>query len=152
MALSVLDHDLSEQAVSFPIGAGGEDQLVGLGGVPVAELQAPEAVDDDWPAVRPSQLTQVRARCRSGDVDVAVPEVADQQIPAELAESGRRLSETPWRVERATGDKTADERAVVAEHIHESMTRPGDIVVPHRVLLGERHIQFAADLGDAERP
>src|SRR5258708_34909789 len=84
MALSVLDDDLSEQAVGFPIGPGGEDQLVGLGGVPVAELQAPEPVDDDRLAVHPSQLAQVRARHGVVDVDVAVTEVPHEQVSAEL--------------------------------------------------------------------
>src|SRR4029077_18322633 len=86
------------------------------------------------------------------DVDVAVPEVAHEQISAELAETGRRQSQAPRRVERTPVDKPADERAAIAEHIHEPVALPGDIIVPRGVLLLERHIQLAVDLGDAKRP
>src|SRR5712692_4439745 len=38
------------------VGPGGEDQLSGLGGVPVAEPKTPQSVDDDRGAARPAQL------------------------------------------------------------------------------------------------
>src|SRR6266480_4642294 len=88
--LSVPDYDLSEQAVRFIIGPGREDQLAGQGRVPITEPQAPQAIDHDRPAVSPPQLTQVCACCWAVDVDVAVAEVAHQQISTELAEPGRR--------------------------------------------------------------
>jgi len=66
LALSVCYDDLSEQAVGLAIGPGGEEQLAGLGGVAVAEPQAPEPVDDDWLAVRLPQLPRCTpaAGCR----------------------------------------------------------------------------------------
>src|SRR5258707_11725789 len=128
-ALSVLDDDLSEQAVGFTIGPGGEDQFAGLGGVPVAESQAPEPIDDDRLAVRPPQLAQVRARHGVVDVDVAVTEVPHEQVSAELAESGWRRGQAPRRVERAPGDKPADERAVVGEDGPESVAPPRGLLV-----------------------
>ena len=50
--LSACYNDLPEQAVRFAIRSGGEDELVRLGGVSVAEHKAPEPIDDDRPAVR----------------------------------------------------------------------------------------------------
>ena len=51
---SASQHELSEQAMCLVIWPGREDQLVGLGGVPVAETQAPQAVDGDRVAVGPA--------------------------------------------------------------------------------------------------
>src|SRR5690349_4028164 len=50
-AVSASQYELSEQAVCLVIWSGREDQLVGLGGVPVAETQAPQAFDGDRVAV-----------------------------------------------------------------------------------------------------
>ncbi len=72
---------------------GREDQLVGLGGVPVAETQAPQAFDGHRVAVGPAELTQVRAGVRVVGVDVAIAEVADEQRSAEPAEVVRGQGE-----------------------------------------------------------
>src|ERR1700757_2065817 len=126
--LSACYDDLAEQAMGLAIRPGGEEPLVCPSGVPVAEPKAPEPVDDDRPAVRLPQLAQVRAGGWAVDIDVPVPEVADEQIPAEPAESGRRQGQAPRRVERAAADQPADERAVVGEDVHESVALPGDII------------------------
>src|ERR1700720_486037 len=96
---------------------GGEQELVCPGGVPVAEAEGPEPVDDDRPAVRPLQLAQMPASGWTVDIDVSIPEVADEQIPAEPTETGRRQGQAPRRVERAAAGQPVDERAVVSEHV-----------------------------------
>src|ERR1700726_2714408 len=93
--LSVRYHDLAEQAMRLAIRPGGEEELVCLGGVPVAEAEAPEPIDNDRPAVRLPQLAQLPARGWTVDVDVSIPEVADEQIAAEPAETGRRQGQAP---------------------------------------------------------
>ena len=113
--LSACYNDLPEQAVRFAIRSGGEEELVCLGGVPVAEAEAPEPIDDDRPAALLPQLAQVRAGGWTVDVDVSIPEVADEQIPAEPTETGRRQGQAPRRVERAAAGKPVDERAVIGE-------------------------------------
>ena len=92
---------------------------------------------------RPSgaQLARAGAGGRVVGVDVAVAEVADEQVAAEPAEAARRQRQAPRRVERAPGDQPPDERAVIGEHVHEPVAPPGDVVVQRGVLLGERHVQ-----------
>src|SRR5215467_4292827 len=111
--LSACYNNLPEQAVRLAIRSGGEEELACLGGVPVAEHEAPEPIDDDRLAVRLPQLAQVRAGGWTVGVDVSIPEVADEQIPAEPAETGRRQGQAPRRIERAAADQPVDERAVV---------------------------------------
>ena len=53
-AVSASQYELSEQAMCLVIWPGREDQLVGFGGVPVAETQAPQAFDGDRVAVGPA--------------------------------------------------------------------------------------------------
>src|ERR1700724_4011815 len=112
--VSACYNDLPEQAMRLAVRPGGEEELVCLGGVPVAEAEAPEPIDDDRPAARLLQLAQMPASGRTVDIDVSVPEVADEQIPAEPAETGRRQSQAPRRVERAAAGKPVDERAVIS--------------------------------------
>jgi hypothetical protein len=50
-AVSASQDELSEQAMCLVIWPGREDQLVGLGGVPIAETQAPQTFDGDRPTV-----------------------------------------------------------------------------------------------------
>src|SRR5260370_27523728 len=116
--------DLSEQPVGLAVGPGGEDQFAGFGGVPVAEPEGPQAVDDDRVAARPAQLAQMGAGAGVVGVDVPVTEVADQQRPAESAEAGRCQGESPWRVELAMGHQTADEPALVGEDVPEALAHP----------------------------
>ena len=47
-------YELSDQAMCLVTWPGREDQLVGLGGVPVAETQAPQALDGDRLTARPA--------------------------------------------------------------------------------------------------
>jgi hypothetical protein len=79
---SAIQHDLSEQAMCLATWARGEEQLIGLSGVPVAEPQAPQAFDGDRLAVGLAQLAQVRAGDRVVGVNVAVAEVAVPVNPA----------------------------------------------------------------------
>src|SRR6266487_1243511 len=145
-------HNLAQQPVGFLLGPGREDQLVRLGGVAVAEPQAPQAIDGDRIAVRLPKLTEVITGDRVVGVDVTVAEVADEQRPAERAETLRCESEAPGRVQRATGDESADEGTVVGEDVHETVAGASDIVVQRRVLFGVTHVQLARDFLDAERP
>src|SRR5215467_7368408 len=105
--MSAVRDDLAEQAVRFAVGAGGEEQFVGLRRVPVAEPQTPQAVDDDRLAIGLPQLTAASAVVRVVDVDVTVAEVSNEQITAELAVVRRREGEPPWRVELAAGHQAA---------------------------------------------
>src|SRR6266700_7321351 len=150
--VSVVGDDLPKQAVRLAVGPGGEDQLACLGCVPVAEAQAPQTVDDDRAPVLLPQLAETRTGVRVVDVDVTVAEVPDQQVAAELTESGRCQREPPWRVQRATGDQTLDQSAVVGEDIHETVTRPGHVIMQNGILLGVGDVQLAPDFLDTERP
>src|SRR5215471_1879420 len=91
--MSAIRDDLAEQAVRLVVGASGEEQLVGLRRVPVAEPQPPQAVDDDRLAIGLPQLAGASAGGRVVDVDVPVAEVTDEQITAKLAEVRRREGE-----------------------------------------------------------
>jgi hypothetical protein len=106
--LIVVDHlrrgDRPEQAVRLLVRAGREEQRVGRAGVgAVAEADAPQPVDLDRPVVgalhHPVLLPAVLALAER--VDPAVPEIADEEVAAELAESRRCHREAPRGVQLA---------------------------------------------------
>src|SRR5437870_2011644 len=82
--------DRAEEAVGLVIRAGGEEQPAARsGGVVVPELERPQAVDRDRPAVAAAQLAAVLelpVRQLGIGVDLAVAEVADEEIAAEATE------------------------------------------------------------------
>ena len=84
-------------------------------------------------------------------VDLAVAEVADEQIAAEAAEVGRRLCEPPGRVQLAVLGHTRDEVPGRVELVHEAASLAGDLVLGVRILLGERDEDVPADRLDPER-
>src|SRR5262249_42014256 len=90
--------DLAEQTVGLMVGPSREEQFAGLGGVPVAEPQPPQAIDHDRPPVRLPKVANAGAVVRVVDVDVAVAEVADNQVSTEIAETVRCEREPPRRV------------------------------------------------------
>src|SRR5207244_5091206 len=84
-------------------------------------------------------------------VDLAVPEVPDQQVAAEPPEVARGERKAPWRIELAAARDAPEQLAVGVEHVDESEAPTGDVVLALAVLLGERHEDPPADRLDAER-
>ncbi len=94
--------NLAEEAVHFITDAGGEEELVGFAcGETIAELQGPQVIDLDCNTPGIFERTEGLARIRIESIDAAVPEIADQQGIAKLAEIGGCKSQTPGRVEPA---------------------------------------------------
>src|SRR5207302_9333618 len=92
----------------------------GTGSAVVAEPDAPEAVDRDRPSGRVAEATRACPRSigllRVG-VDLAVAEVADQQIAAEGTEVRRRACDAPGCVELAVRRDPCDQLAAGVECI-----------------------------------
>jgi len=84
-------------------------------------------------------------------VDVAVAEVADQNVIAEVAEAVGRLHNTPGRIERASGGESLHQCAVGGENIDETIAGPVDRVVLGGVLHGVGDIEEIANQLDVER-
>jgi hypothetical protein len=146
--------DRAEQAVRFVVGPGGKEERVGrAGGSAVAEANAPQAVDLDRPVVGalhdavlfPAVLAPAER------VDPAVPEVADQQVTAELAEVRRCHRETPRCVELAGRRDPLDEVARRVEGIDVAAALARDLFVAVLVLLRVGDVDQAADVLDTER-
>src|SRR3954471_5736948 len=80
------------------------ERFPGPGRPPVAELDAPEAVDHDHLAIRPPQRAEIRPPVPvhlAVDADAAVAEVADEQIASELPEGRRCDRDVDRLVQRA---------------------------------------------------
>ena len=134
--------------------AGREEQRVRrAGGGAVAEADAPQPVDLDRPVVGALHdavlLPAVLAIAER--VDPAVPEVADQQVTAELAEVRRSYGQAPRRVELAGRRDPLDEVAAGVEGAHVAEALARDLFVGVLVLLGVGDVDLAADRLDAER-
>src|SRR5438552_3596789 len=105
--------DSSEQAITFVVDTGCEEEVIGSNGqASVAEGERPQAINGDGLALVVLQLSEKATRGRSECADVAIAEVSHQQSVAEFAKIGGRLGQTPGRVQRATGSETADEIAI----------------------------------------
>src|SRR5262249_28727965 len=90
--------------------------------------------------------------------DVAVAEVADQQVTAEIAEPGRSDCHAERRVECGDGSagggprgQAHQEVAAGVELVDETVARAGHVVVLFGILLGQGDEQDAAYVPDAER-
>jgi hypothetical protein len=93
--------------------AGGEVQRVrGAGGAAIAELQPPQVRDGDRLAVGVFQLADETAAVRIEGVDVAIAEIADQQIVAERAKVRGGDRYCPWIIELAVDDQAPLQLAV----------------------------------------
>src|SRR5262249_41269255 len=84
------------------------------------------------------------------DVDVAVAEVADEQIVAEVSEVGSRLHHAPGSIELALADQPLLELTVCGVDIDEAESGALDVIFGVGILLGVANIELAADVGDAE--
>src|SRR6266536_2994911 len=84
-------------------------------------------------------------------VDLAVAEVADEEISAEAAEVCRREREPPRRVQQAVLSHAGDQVAGRVEGVDEAEALPGDLVFCILVLLRERDEDPRADRLDPER-
>ena len=94
--------------MAFAVGAGGEIKRIKAASPDaIAERQAPKTIDDERIAVGPVQRALERAGHWVVGVDPPVPEVPDQKIAAERAETRRRdlaaptgESSAPWETRR----------------------------------------------------
>src|SRR5207253_5097617 len=110
--------DSSEQAIAFVVYTGSEEEVIGrTRQASVAEGERPQAINGDGLALVVFQLSEKTTRGRSEGADTSIAEVSHQQGVAESAKIGGRLSQTPGRVQRATGSETADEIAICAKNV-----------------------------------
>src|ERR1700726_4105948 len=84
-------------------------------------------------------------------VDVAVTEVADQDVAAESAEGRGGRGPRPGGVHPPLAEEPLEEAAVGIEDVDESVARAGEVVMLVRLLLGEGDKELAADVVDPER-
>src|SRR4029077_21250686 len=84
-------------------------------------------------------------------IDVAIAEVADQDVAAKGAEGRRRERDRPGGVEPASADEPLQQVAVRCEDVDEAVAGPRVVVVLAGALLGEGNVELAADVVDPER-
>src|SRR5262249_30871237 len=84
------------------------------------------------------------------DVDVAVAEVANEYVPAELAEAGWRHRRADRRVEQSARGEAADEVAVGIELVDKAVAHAGAVVLPVGGLLGVSDEQRAIKVLDSK--
>src|SRR5207248_4923536 len=83
-------------------------------------------------------------------VDVPIPKVPDQQVTSQPSEACRRDCQAPGGIELSMGDKASEQIAMKVKGVDEAMAAPRHVVVPVRILLGERHVQHAVQGLDIE--
>lgn len=81
------------------VDTGSEIHCVGIETGPCSRAQRPESADDNRLAICALQGSPERTGIRVECVDPAVPEIADQQVFPEAAESGRCDHDAPWVIE-----------------------------------------------------
>jgi acyl-CoA synthetase (AMP-forming)/AMP-acid ligase II len=141
----------ADQAVVVPVRAGAEYHRRRSAERRVTDLQPPQAVDRDRPAVRGGEPAEVPPGHRVEHVDPAVSEVAHEQVTAERPEPGGRDRQPPRLVQRAAAGDPADELAVDRVHVDEAAADPGDHVGPGPVLLAVGDVQHAVEVLHVER-
>src|SRR5262249_56843756 len=91
-----LEGEGAEQAVRLVLDAGREEERPrAAGGGAVAERQPPQVVDDDGVALGVGELAAAGAGLGVARADVAVAEVADQEVVAERAGAGGGREQPP---------------------------------------------------------
>src|SRR5438132_1187243 len=136
----------------FIADAGGEEEGVPSASIlAVAERQAPEPGDLDCLVVCVCEGAEEFPRVRIEGVDLAVAEVANQQVVAEFAKARRSHRQAPGRVELSVRDQATDQRARRVVDIHKSVAGAGEIIVFVRLLLGIADVKLAAQIVDVER-
>src|SRR5437588_11640807 len=133
--------DGTEEPVRLVVRSSREEERVGWSvvGRAVAELQCPEPVDDQRLTVRCAQLPavlEVPVRQLRIRIDVAVAEVANQQIAAEAAEVGGRQRHAPGCVELAVLGHPAHQCPRRVIDVDESKALTVNLVCRCAVLLG----------------
>src|SRR2546427_7094899 len=129
-----------------PGAMGKEGGVLGtVGGTAVAELQGPQAVDSQRSSrARVELAALLRLAPPLGlreieGVDLAVAEVADQQITREESEAGGCLGQTPRGVQAAARGNAAEEAAGRIGGNDEAAAPPGHVIVREGILQPVRH-------------
>src|SRR6266436_4125321 len=135
--------------MSLTGGARREIERIGTRRFPAAEGQGPQSVDHQWLAMGAFQFIDETAVLVEY-VDLAVTEVADEDVAAESAEGIRRTRDTPRRIERPATDQPPQQMAVGIEHIDKAVTLACHVVVLVSVLLCISDEEIAIDVRDAE--
>src|SRR5467141_3492040 len=144
--------DGAEEAVSFIVDAGGEEQSVSrsgsvFGGVAiVSEGERPQAINGHERAIgilnEADEL--VREAVERGDPSAA--EIADENGVAELAEIASRPHDAPGRVEPVAVLEVADVLALGREELDEAESSATHGIVTRGVLLGIGDEEGSADV------
>src|SRR6266404_812590 len=129
--------EAAEHAVHFSIYSGGEIELVDRASIAaVAELDAPESVDDYCLTMRVSNLVDELAGQRVISIDVAISEISNPQSSSECAEARGRQGDAPRRVKLAMLGEALRHAAVEVECIYDAVAFPGHVVVLASILYG----------------
>src|SRR5882724_9291703 len=143
--------DFAEETVTLVLNACGEEELVGVSRhKAIAEGQSPKAVNGDGIVLTTAKLTVERMALELEASDVTVSKIAHEQVAGELSEVIRSQRQAPGRVERAARGKPLEEGTVEVEDIDKAVPWALDVVVSLSVLHGERDIQLAIDVPNAE--
>src|SRR2546430_17729104 len=96
------------------------------------KAQSPQAVNSDRAAARAAELALELAGRRVIGIDPAVAEVADQDVAAEGPEGRRGKRHRPRGVELSSADEPLEQVAVRSEHVDESVTGLGGVILLSR--------------------
>jgi hypothetical protein len=139
--------------VRLLVGAGREEECIRrpVRRRPTAEGNRPEAVDYDWLQVCSHQEVdelEMPVLQHLIGKDAAVAEIADEQVPAELAEVVGGERDAPGRVQLSSCGDAPEEVPIRIESADEAETLTGNIVVSILVLfrVGHEDLRLVADL------
>src|SRR6516162_1389405 len=139
-----------EEAVLLIVRTGGEIEGVRAGCAPAAQGQLPQPVDLQRLAVGAVEFID-KLTARVEHVDLAVPEIADEDLAAEPAEGKGGTRHAPRRIEWPAAGEAPQQVAVGIEDVDKTMAGTLNVVMLFRVLQRVSDEEIAVDTLNAER-
>src|SRR5437868_4426700 len=115
---------------------------------PIAEHQAPKSREDQWLSRGIGELTYLSAGRRIVCGNLAISEVADQNVIAESSEVGGSQCQSPGGIQRALGYEALHEISVKVEDIYQAKAGAGDGIGLGCILLCVGHKELAIDVAN----
>ena len=144
--------DLAEKPMLFVVRAGGEVHAVLIAAsVVVSDHESPESIDDYRIAGFIRESSSEMAVVAMESVYRSVTKVANQQVVRELAEFMWSYNDSPRRIQNAVRDQPTHQVSVRHEHVHESVSGSGNVIVAVGILFRVSNDQEISNRLNTER-
>jgi hypothetical protein len=137
----------AEESMYFVAGTRAEIDFPGAAALStVADRESPQSIDHDGGVGDVLKGTVGGERGEVEGIDLAIAEVADQQIAGDGSEARGRNRQTPWRIQWTLSGNSSEETSIGVEGVDKAVARSRDIVMFRGVLQGIRYIELAGQV------